>query len=88
MGPKATTTSLTPGTSVRCRYRTGTHATQPWLGYDHQGVVLALDDARAWPGYSDTERSNAVAHLAQHGSSRTPVLYTFGVRWDSDLEAV
>ena len=62
MGPKATTTSLTPGTSVRCRYRNGAHATQPWLDYDHQGVVLALGDV--------DDALECALRLAPHGTYR------------------
>lgn len=41
--------SVAPGTAVGCRYRWPYHANHPdcWVR-PHQGVVLALDDPRAW----------------------------------------
>ncbi len=80
-----------PGTRVRCAYRMGGE-------YDHVGVVLALDDVRAWRGSiafdTDAPCTRAVAaHVAwclSQGLLResVPVLYAFGVRWDRELTPI
>jgi hypothetical protein len=90
---------ITPGTYVRCHYRQPASPYRRGDGSLHIGVVLALNDPRAWARTlafsSDTPDPAAVtAHVAsclargllQDG--RQPVLYDFGVRWDSQLHAL
>jgi hypothetical protein len=78
------TDTLAPGTPVRCDYRDG-----------HRGIVLARNDARAWANTlafpTDSPDPDAVSvHVAccTFGDDKHPVLYPFGVRWDSSLHRV
>lgn len=69
-----------PNTLVCCSYRAG-----------HKGKVIAIDDPRAWANtaaFPEDKPSRAAvkAHVKNHphlGTKELPVLYPFGVRWDS-----
>lgn len=90
-----------PGTEVGCHYRWPYHANHPdcWQP-PHKGIVLALDDPRAWsetlafPRMNPTQEE-CTAHV-QNALERglikdsVPVLWnwidgTQGVQWDSNL---
>lgn len=87
---------IKPGTYVRCHCR---RPEKRGYGTDHIGVVLALADPRAWActlafPSANPDPAAVTAHvlrciaqgLLQDG--RQPVLYDFGVRWDSQLYAI
>ena len=79
-GPTVGPGAFKPGQRVTCRYRG-----------EHVGKVLALDDPRAWANSiafpQDRPNRRAVKeHLLRHptvGVKSIPVLYKFGVQWDS-----
>ncbi len=85
------------GTEVSTRYRWPGSAFHPdcWEP-PHKGVVLAINDPRPWsntlafPGRTPTveEVDAHLANLAERGLSitKTPVLYSFGVMWDTDVQ--
>ena len=78
---------MSPGTRVYCQYREP-NALQPWVGQRYVGVVLALDDPRAWVGRNQDECTRHVAWCQARGllsDGTVPVLYPFGLRWDSQL---
>ncbi len=76
--------AIAVGATVRCAYRPG-----------HVGIVLAMDDVRAWAGtlaFPDPSPDPVAiaAHIARHAmvlsaERSVPVLYPFGVRWDREL---
>lgn len=87
---------ITPGTYVSCHYRRLASPYKRGDGSIHIGVALALDDPRAWAGSiafpTPTPDAAAVkAHVASCklrgllSDGKQPVLYDFGVRWDSQL---
>lgn len=67
---------LTVGSVVVCDYRPG-----------HVGVALADDDLRAWPRMSADEARRHVEWCHERGllTSSQPVLWPWGVMWDSKL---
>jgi hypothetical protein len=75
---------MLPGTKVKCAYRG-----------EHRGVLLAVDDPRAWYGtlafgYTRPSRRLVTLHV-EHCRSRgllretQPVAWPWGVMWDRDL---
>jgi hypothetical protein len=79
-GPTVGPGAFKPGQRVRCSYRGA-----------HVGKVLSLDDPRAWANTLafPQDKPNRLAvkeHLLRHptvGVQSIPVLYKFGVQWDS-----
>lgn len=91
-----------PGTEVGCKYRWPYHSAHPdcWQP-PHKGIVLALDDPRAWrnslafPRQTPTQEE-CTAHVQScldRGllTKNVPVLWTWndvheqGVQWDDQL---
>lgn len=67
---------MTPGTRVACDYR-GSHV----------GTLLAVDDLRAWHGWTAAQVAEHLEWCALHGvrigENSLPVLWDFGrVMWD------
>lgn len=88
--------TMLTGTEVSTHYRWPCSAFHPdcWEP-PHKGVVLANNDPRAWantlafPGRTPTQEE-VDAHLANLAErniplSNTPVLYQFGVMWDTEV---
>lgn len=74
------TNPLPAGTRVTCSYRAG-----------HVGKVLSPYDPRAWANTAafptdKPDRESVMVHVLAHPTTaqkQVPVLYPFGVRWDS-----
>ena len=82
---------ITPGARVTCAYRRSQE------GVPHVGTALAMDDPEAWRGtvafgHSTPSRRLVTLHVAwckERGLLKTtqPVLWPWGVMWDSELSS-